>query len=125
MTLHGLCATGNVSSWNGQFEIIDIEKVTADQFGRPNVPGCPAFVDADEVRHYIAEWSSAPSSNKIRDQIIQKLLNEGHVPPRAIKWKAFYKLVRDACNGWLGDRRPAHGFGDKQIQRAVKDLRSN
>ena len=33
------------------------------------------------------------------------------------------ELVRDACNGWLGDR-PALGFGDKQIQRAVKRLGS-
>jgi hypothetical protein len=55
--------------------------------------------------------------------VIEKLLAEGLNPPRNIKWKPFYKKVRDECNGWIDDR-PALGFGDKQIQRVVKELRT-
>ena len=117
MTLHGLCATGNVRSQNNEREIIDTEDYTVSDF-----EGSPAFVSADDVRHWLARWSRVSSSH-IRDQIISKLLSDGLVPPRAIKWKPFCDRVRNDCNGWLGDR-PALGFSDKQIQRAVKELRT-
>jgi hypothetical protein len=58
-----------------------------------------------------------------RDRVIAALLAEGLNPPRNKNWKEFYKLVRDKCNGWVG-KRPAPGFGDRQIQRIVNELRS-
>jgi hypothetical protein len=116
MTLFGLCATGNVRWVDDSGEVIDDEAVTVAKFG-----GKVAFVIADDVRHHLAEWSAQPLRSH-RDQVIEKLIAEDHRPPRSIDWKSFYKLVRDDCRGWLADGRPAHGFGDKQIQRAFKDL---
>ena len=57
--------------------------------------------------------------------MIAALIAEGVNPPRTIKWKEFYKRVRDACNARLDAKgRPPFGFGDKQIRRIVNGLRA-
>jgi hypothetical protein len=117
MVLYGLCATGNVRCRNDQLEFIDPDECTLREFD-----GEAAFVAVDDVRHFLAEWSSAPQPAG-REAVIEKLLADGLNPPRNIKWKSFNDRVRDECNGWLDDR-PALGFSDKQIQRMVKELRT-
>jgi len=117
MTLYGLCATGNVRWLDGGGEVIDEDKCTIANFNHK-----PVLVMADDVRHFLKEWSPAPQPSR-REAVIDKMIAEGLIPPRRIKWKMAYKRVRDECNGWLPDGRPAPGFSDKQIQRKFKDLR--
>jgi hypothetical protein len=81
-------------------------------------------VAADDVRYQLVEWSPEPQP-KLRDQVIGKLLAEGHNPPRTIHWTPFCDLVCNKCNGWLAAGKPALGFGERQIKRAVKELRGN
>jgi hypothetical protein len=51
------------------------------------------------------------------------------VQPAGVCWqdwcitKQFCDDVRNACRGWKAKGKPALGFGDKQIQRIVKNLR--
>jgi hypothetical protein len=118
MTLYGLCATGNVHWVDDSGEVVEEHELTVANFSSK-----PAFVVADDVRSCLADWSPQPQRSQ-RDRVISGLLVEGHNPPRNIKWKPFCDLVRDKCNGWLKAGKPALGFGDKQIQRAVKELRS-
>jgi hypothetical protein len=118
MTLYGLCATGYVRWVDVSGEIVEEDELTVANFSNK-----PAFVVPDDVRSYLANWSPDPQP-KMREQVIQALLAEGHNPPRKIKWKPFCDLVRDKCNGWLAPGKPALSFSDKQIQRAVKDLRT-
>lgn len=117
MTLYGLCATGDVRWFDDSGEIVDEDTVTIAAFAAK-----PVFVVADDVRHWLVEWSPQPQPKR-RGQVIATLLAEGHNPPRNIKWKPFCDLVRDKCNGWLKPGKPTLGFGDKQIQRTVKELR--
>jgi hypothetical protein len=116
MTLYGLCATGNVRLVDDQGKVIDEDECTIADFNRK-----PAFVIADDVRHWLTEWSNVPQSSR-REAVIDAMIAEGLIPPRKISWKMFCKRVRDECNGWLRDR-PAPGFSDKQIQRKFNDLR--
>jgi|SRR5215471_1208847 len=118
MMLYGLCATGNVRWLNGAGEVINEDECTIANFNHK-----PVLVMADDVRHWLTQWSPAPQSSR-RDAVIDKMIAEGLNPPRNINWKMFFKRVRDECNGWLPDGRPAQGFGDKQIQRIVKELRA-
>jgi hypothetical protein len=117
MMLYGLCATGNVRWIDDSGEVVDEDAVTIAAFS-----GKPAFVVADDLRSFLADCSPDPQPSR-REQVIVALLDEGHVPPRKVPWKAFNNLVRDRCNGWLNGR-PALGFSDKQIQRTVKGLRT-
>jgi hypothetical protein len=117
MLLYGLCATGNVRCLNDQHEFIDPDECTLTELYRQ-----APFVAADDVRHFLAEWSSDPQPAR-REAVIAKLLADGLSPPRKIGWKRFCDNVRDACNGWIDDR-PALGFSDKQIRRVVKELRT-
>jgi hypothetical protein len=119
MTLYGLCATGNVRWADIQGVIVDEDTCTIADFTRD---GRPVHVTAADVRHYLTDWSAQPQRSK-RDEVIRTLFAEGLIPPRRISWKAFYRRVRDDCNGWVNGR-PALGFGDKQIQRLVKELRA-
>ena len=82
LTLHGLCAAGNVRSYNDQFEIIDTEEITVSDF-----EGRPVYVSVEDVRHNLAQWSRAPSSN-IRDKVIATMLDENKIPGRNITWAA-------------------------------------
>ena len=82
-----------------------------------------ALVVADDVRSYLVDWSAVPQPKR-RDHVIAVLLVEDYNPPRNIKWKPFCDLVRDKCNGWLKPGKPALGFGDRQIKRAVNELRA-
>ena len=115
MTLYGLCATGNVRWVDNQRKLVDHDECTIADFTLK-----PTFVPAEDVRHWLTEWSPAPQPSR-REAVIDKMIAEG--PPRNINWKMFFKRVRDDCNGWLGDR-PAPGFSDKQIQRVYKELRA-
>jgi hypothetical protein len=121
MTLYGLCATGNVRSFNAQEEFFDPDECTIANF-----EGNPTFVIASGVRHCLVEWSpdALPSQ---RDAEIDKRLRAGVIPGRNVSWKQFGDDIRDACNGWIvtgGQRKPNRAFGDKQIQRIVKDLKA-
>jgi hypothetical protein len=118
MTLYGRCATGDVRWVDDSGEIVDEDAVTIAAFS-----GKPAFIVADDLRSCLVSWSPDPQP-KMREQVILTLVAEGLNPPRNIKWKPFCDLVRDKCNGWSKPGKPAFGFGDKQIQRAVKDLRT-
>jgi hypothetical protein len=113
MLLHGLCATGNVRCLNDQLDFIDPDECTLTEFS-----GEAAFIAADDVRHFLAEWSSAPQRLLMNAEIAKRL-------PRRIPWKQFCNEIRDACNGWRGPGKPAWGFGDKQIQRSANRLREN
>jgi hypothetical protein len=115
MTLYGLCATGNVRCLNDQGEVIDEDECTIGDFN-----GKPKLVIASDVRNWLSEWSQRPQPSR-REAVITAMIAKGVNPPRNISWKEFCKRVRDECNGWVGNR-PALGFGDKQIQRIVKDL---
>jgi hypothetical protein len=123
MLLHGLVATGTVHALdrdNG--ELIDIDECKIWE-----LEGKIKSVSADELRFWLSRLSTVPQGPQGRDRLIARKLGEGINPPRNIRWKEFYVLVRNECGGWVGNgakRRPALGFGDKQIQRAVKDLRS-
>jgi hypothetical protein len=112
MLLYGLCATGNVRCLNDQDEFIDPDECTLTDFN-----GEAAFIAASDVQHFLAEWSSAPQPLLINVEIAKRL-------PRRIPWKQFCNEIRDACNGWRAPGQPAWGFGDKQIQRSVKDLQA-
>jgi len=112
MMLYGLCATGNVRWLDGAGEVIDEDKCTIANFNHK-----PVLVMADDVHHWLTVWSKAPQPSR-REAVIAAMI------PRKIPWKKFCDEVRGKCNGWLPDGRPAPGFGDKQIQRIVKDLRS-
>jgi hypothetical protein len=117
-TLYGLCATGNIRWVDGTGEVVEEDQVTIAEFS-----GKVAYIVADDVRFQLVRWSPQPQQSQ-RDRVIVRLLAEGHNPPRSIKWKPFCDLVRNNCNGWLKAGAPAFGFGDKQIQRIVKELRS-
>ena len=117
MTLYGLCATGNVQCLNDQSEVIDEDCTIAELHRSP-----PRAVIASDVLPFLTDWSPDPLPHK-REGVIRQLL-AAYNPPRNISWKQFCGLVRERCNGWIGVGRPAHGFGDKQIQRIVKDIRA-
>jgi hypothetical protein len=112
MILQGLCATGNVLACDAQQQVIDPEECTIATYEVRVY-----YVDADAVRHFLAEWSPAPQPALIDVEIAKRL-------PRRIPWKQFCDQVRDACNGWRSPGEPAWGFGDKQIKRSVKDLQA-
>jgi hypothetical protein len=118
MTLYGLCITGGVRWSFVGGEIVELHEITAKDFS--NKPSC---IEAEDIRYHLAEWSTQPQRLQ-RDQVIFELLREGLNPPRSIDWKSFCDLVRNKCKGWLKAGKPAFSFGDKQIQRVVKELRS-
>jgi hypothetical protein len=121
--LDGLIATGNVRARDRNEEVIDLDECTiADLEGRAEL------VAANELRDWLREHSTLPQGLQARNRMIAQKLEEGINPPRNIPWKKFCNDIRDGCGGWVitgGKRVPARGFSDKQIQRAVKDLRSN
>lgn len=118
MVLQGLVATGNVHACDDAKRLVDLDECTIAEY-----EGRVAFVDADDLRYWLNTRTATPQP-KAREAVIERLLAEGLNPPRNIKWKLFNDRVRDACNGWVDDR-PALGFSDKQIQRVVKELRTN
>jgi len=99
MTLYGLCATGNVHCLNDQGELIEAI----------DIEGKPAFFRASDVRSFLTDWSEGPQRSR-REAVISGLIADGVIPPDTIKWKEFYKRVRDACNGWVAKGKPAWGF---------------
>ena len=122
MLLHGLIATGNVRVLGNDNELIDI-----DNCAIADLEGKAASVAANELRDWINKHSTVPQGRQSRDGLIAQKLREGINPPRNISWKEFRDDIRNGCGGWIvtgGKRRAAHGFGDKQIQRAVNRLRS-
>jgi len=122
MTLYGLCATGNVRWLNEQGTVAEEDKCTIAEFYGQKTP---AFVVADDVRHWLTQWSPDPLPDQ-RWDVIRKMLAEDN-PPRTISWKEFCDRVRYECNGWIktgGELKPRPGFSQKQIQRIVKDLRA-
>jgi hypothetical protein len=122
MTLCGLCATAHTICRNKQGEIIEpgecpMGDLSTDKF-------YPAEVSQNDLRDWITAQSSAPQ-RKHRDAVIAEMLQDGTIR-RNTSWKDIYKLVRDRCNGWIvtgGEQKPDKGFGDKQIQRIVNQLR--
>jgi hypothetical protein len=119
MLLHGLVATGTVRVLDNDGNVIDLDECKIWEF-----EGKIKSVAANELRDWIGEHSSVPQGH--RDRLIAQKLQEGINPPRNKSWKEFYILIRDGCGGWIGNgakRKPAWGFGDKQIQRVVKDLK--
>jgi hypothetical protein len=118
MMLYGLCATGNVRWLDGAGEVINEDECTVANFNHK-----PVLVMADDVRHWLTQWSRAPQPSR-REAVIAALIAEGFNPPRNIPWKKFCGEVRDKCNGWLSNGEPALGFSDRQIQRTVKELRA-
>jgi hypothetical protein len=119
MTLYGLCATGNVRAFGDQGEVLDVEKRLIEDLERLN----PILVSGDDVRHWLRGWSRGPIRQD-RDKVILAKLRKGLIPGSNIHWKKFRDDIRNDCNGWGAKGKPANGFGDKQIQRAVKRLRS-
>ena len=115
MILYGLCATGKVRCFDDQGEVI--EDCMISEF-----EGKASFVIAEDVHHWLLEFSSRPQPQR-RDAEIEKRLRGGAIPGRNISWKEFCNDVRDACNAYDTKHRPISGFGDKQIQRVVKDLK--
>jgi hypothetical protein len=111
MLLYGLAATGNVRTLDDELDPIDEDKCTISELG-----GSIAYVSAEDVRRWLGEWSfvSQPSH---REAVIAAML------PRTVPWKQFCNKVRNACGGWTTKGKPASGFGDKEIQRIVKNLR--
>jgi len=121
MLLHGLVATGTVHALGKDGELIDFDQCTI-----ADLEGKVRSVSVDELRDWIGEHSALPQGSQGRDRLIEKKLKARIDPPRTIKWKEFNNAIRDECGGWIGNgakRKPAWGFSDKQIQRAVKDLR--
>ena len=119
MTLYGLCATGNVRWLDEGGEVIDEDECTIGDFNDK-----PKLVIASDVRSFLTDWSPDPQPSR-REAVISAMIDEGVNPPRTISWKKFCNDVRDACNAHLDAKgRPPFGFGDKQIQRIVKDLRT-
>ena len=122
MLLDGLIATGNIRALDKDEKLIDVDECTI-----ADLEGKAELVAANEFRDWLREHSTLPQGSQAR-RVITRKLREGINPPRTIPWKSFCNDVRNECNGWVGNgakRRPAHGFSDKQIQRAVNDLRSN
>jgi hypothetical protein len=111
MLLYGLAATGNVRTLDDELDPIDEDKCTISELG-----GSIAYVSAEDIRRWLGDWSvvSQPSH---RETVIAAML------PRTVPWKQFCNDVRNACRGWKAKGKPALGFGDKQIQRIVKNLR--
>jgi hypothetical protein len=118
MTLYGLCATGSVR-WLNSEGVIEEDECTIGNF-----EGKPKFVIPSDVRSWLGDWSQGPQPSR-REAVIAAMIAEGVNPPRTISWKKFCNDVRDACNARLDAKgRAPFGFGDKQIQRIVKDLRA-
>jgi hypothetical protein len=115
MVLYGLCATANLRCFTAQRELIDTDHGPFE--------GKIAFVAADDIRHWLLQSRRAPLARQ-RDIVIAELLASDQLPGDNIEWKVFGDLVRDECNGWRKRGKPAWGFGDKQIKRVVKTLRS-
>jgi len=119
MLLHGLVASGTVHALDGDEKLIDLDDCTiADLEGRVK------SVSVDELGDWIVGASSRPQRNH-RNRVIVGKLQSGDVPGRNVPWKKFCDDVRNLCNGWGAKGRPATGFSNKQIQRAVNDLMSN
>src|SRR5262249_35925419 len=97
-------------------EIVDEDEVTLAKFS-----GEVVFVNTTDVREQLAEWTARPQPDLLKTKI-GKMIADGIVPGHNANWKAICKELRDKCNGWLGDGRPARGFGDRQIQRIFKEL---
>ena len=115
MVLYGLCATANLRCFTADRQIIDIDQGPFE--------GKIAFVEADDIRHWLLQSRRSPLT-KQREIVIVELLASDQLPGENIEWKAFCDLVRDNCNGWRKRGKPAWGFGDKQIKRVVNTLRS-
>jgi hypothetical protein len=116
MTLFGLVATGNVRALDAAKHFIDLDECTIAE-----LEGKPAYIAADELRDWLKGCSTAPLPNR-RNAVIAQKLDRGEFPGRNVAWKKFCDGVRNECNGWRSKGRPAHGFSDKQIQRAVKEI---
>jgi hypothetical protein len=80
-------------------------------------------VSLDDYRYWLRQQKQ-PEELSARDTVISKLLQAGECPPDKLPWKEFCDTVRDTANGWTNNE-PSFGFSDKQIQRAVKILRTN
>jgi hypothetical protein len=117
MVLYGLCATANLRCFTADRQIIDTDQ------GPLVIEGKIAFVEADDIRHWLLQSSQAPLTDQ-REIVIAELLASDQLPGENIEWKPFCDLVRDRCNGWRKRGKPTWGFGDKQIKRVVKTLRS-
>ena len=120
MTLFGLIAAGHVRARDDKSNMIDLDDCTIAE-----LEGKPVFVAADQLRDWLRQHSPVPLSSDQRKAVILGMFQGGEVPPRTISWKEFYDNVRDQCGGWQGKRakrRPARGFGDKQIQRIANEL---
>jgi hypothetical protein len=111
MLLYGLAATGNVRTLDDELDPIDEDKCTISELG-----GSIAYVSAEDVRRWLGECAFVPEPS-YREAMIAAML------PRTVPWKQFCNDVRNACGGWTAKGKPASGFGDKQIQRIVKNLR--
>jgi hypothetical protein len=110
ITLIGLIATGNV-----RMRDLDPEDCKLADVERAE------FVSATDIAEWLREYA-APL--KERDAVIAKLIRNGANPPRTHSWKDFSNDVRNQCDGWRAKGKPAWGFGDRQIQRAVKALKA-
>jgi hypothetical protein len=122
MLLDGLIATGNVRACDKNDDLIDL-----DECSIAGLEGKAASVAANELREWVREHSTLPQGSQARDRLIAQKLQEGINPPRNTPWKTFCNLIRNECNGWVGNgakRKPAIGFGDKQIQRAEGRIRT-
>src|SRR5262249_39334259 len=81
MTLYGLCATGSVRWVDSGGEVVDEDECTIADFDHK-----PKSVAADDVRHWLTEWSNVPQSSR-RETVIDAMIAEGLIPPRKISWK--------------------------------------
>jgi hypothetical protein len=72
-------------------------------------------------RAYEAEFG-ADIARPTRDREIRRRLTAGEHPGKNIEWKPFCDGVRNRCDGWISTakaKKPARGFSDKSIKRAV------
>ena len=123
MVLCGLCAVGDVRMQNAQRVVIEPGTCALGEL-RQGING-PAFVSTDDLRAWLIDKSSYPQRNALKVAIARRI-SDGEVPGDTIGWDRFCGDIRDDCNGWVktgGKRKPARGFGDKTIKRAVAELR--
>ena len=130
--LRELCASGLVRSWRQPYSMVNgvpegegpPERIEPIAWRRNEIDlmtdadGCSYFVDVSMVD---LDAQLGPTKRSPRDAAIIKRLQAGEQPPDKVPWKKFCDNIRDDAEGWIDNRqRPALGFSNKQIQRAVK-----
>jgi hypothetical protein len=111
----GLCATGDIRCASEK-KFIDPDKEPMGTAARP------LLVSMDDFNYWLSNNNLVSLS---RDDEIRRKLRAGELPGDKTTWKQFGNEVRDRCRGWKKKGVPARGFGDKSIQRAVREIQDD